>query len=39
MYRSSNLEAGVLHGHLNWVGQLPGTDYTIDAIIGLLAAP
>ena len=33
------LEACVLHSNLNWVGQLPGTDHTIDAIIGLLAAP
>ncbi len=33
-----HLEPGVLHGHLNWVGQLPGADHTIDAMIGLLAA-
>jgi len=34
-----HLEPGVLHGHLNWVGQLPGADHTIDVMVGLLAAP
>lgn len=34
-----HLEPGVLHGHLNLVGLLPGADYTIEVMVGLLAAP
>ena len=33
-----HLEPGVLHGHLNLVGQLPGADHTIDVMVSVLAA-